>query len=486
VWQYFKRIGKDSLIYGLSGVFGRFAGFLLLPFLTRVFTPADYGNLELLSTAGSIFSAFIMLCMNASLIAFFHDHGEARRNEIVVSNFLFITMWGSLLLVFGIAFGNRLFPLLFGIEVPYPWVILVLLTGFLVPLKDNFLNLLRLLFRPWAYFTTSVLSLAASIILILVLVLYLKQGIEGFLFAGLVAVMVSISISFSLTHRCFKALPSFSLTKSMLAFGFPLLPTDFALWGIRYCERVSILHWLSAHDLGLFAVGTRVAGVMLLVMFAFRVAWAPFALSIKDKPDADQFYRLVDRGLKAAGSLGSVLLLTVSVPVLYLMTPIEYHSGYKVVGFIAYGIFFSSIYWVSGLGVVLAKRSSYLTAAIVISAIVAVGFYVFLTPVLGILGASVAGCLGHLAGNLAVTHFGERVKPIGLRVSSTLSMAAVAFVLMFIQIWIFESTFNVGAKIVLSLLLCVVSTILFLRLGLGSYPFSQFVLKLRTMRKVAV
>jgi|GEM_PF-5482711 len=486
MWHYFKRVSKDSLIYGLSGVFGKIAGFLLLPFLARVFTPEDYGNLELLNTASSIFSGFVMLSMNASLVAFFHDQEDGRRGEIVTSNFLFILLWGSFLLLIAVGWADRLFPVLFGIKVPYHWVVVVLITGFLVPIKDNLLSLLRLLFKPWAYFTTSVLSLGVSVILILVLVFYFDQGISGYLFAGVGAALLSIVFSFSLTHHCFKSRPSFFLTKRMLAFGIPLIPAEFALWGIRYVERISILHWLSAHDLGLFAVGTRVAGIMLLLMFAFRIAWAPFALSIKDKPDADRFYRLADRGMKAAGSLGSVLLLTVSVPVLCLMTPPEYHSGYKVVGFVAYGIFFSSIYWVSGLGLVLAKKSPYLTAAIVISAIVALGFYVLLTPVLGILGASIAGCLGHLAGNVAVTHFGERAKPIGLRVSSTLSMATAAFVLMFLQIWIFESFSNLGYKIVLSLLLCLGSTIFFVRLGLGSYPFTQFLFKLRTMRKVAV
>ncbi len=38
-----RRLASQTAIYGLSSVFGRFLNYLLVPFLTYIFAPADYG-----------------------------------------------------------------------------------------------------------------------------------------------------------------------------------------------------------------------------------------------------------------------------------------------------------------------------------------------------------------------------------------------------------------------------------------------------------
>ena len=48
-----KQLGKYSLVYGLGGILARSIGFFTLPIYTRIFTPADYGTIEMLGVLAS-------------------------------------------------------------------------------------------------------------------------------------------------------------------------------------------------------------------------------------------------------------------------------------------------------------------------------------------------------------------------------------------------------------------------------------------------
>ena len=45
----FKQLGKDSIIYGLGGILAKSVSFFMLPIYTRIFSPSDYGTIEMLT-----------------------------------------------------------------------------------------------------------------------------------------------------------------------------------------------------------------------------------------------------------------------------------------------------------------------------------------------------------------------------------------------------------------------------------------------------
>ena len=43
-----KELTKDTAIYGISTMIGRFLNFILVPLYTNIFSPADYGIIQLI------------------------------------------------------------------------------------------------------------------------------------------------------------------------------------------------------------------------------------------------------------------------------------------------------------------------------------------------------------------------------------------------------------------------------------------------------
>ena len=55
------QLAKGAMIYGLGGVLQRFMGLLLLPFLTEVLTPGDYGVVALIPLNGAAMTGLLTL-----------------------------------------------------------------------------------------------------------------------------------------------------------------------------------------------------------------------------------------------------------------------------------------------------------------------------------------------------------------------------------------------------------------------------------------
>lgn len=69
-----KQLGKDSLIYGLGGILAKSISFFTLPIFTRIFSPADYGTIEMLTVMRSFLAAILVMSMDSSQSMYFSKH----------------------------------------------------------------------------------------------------------------------------------------------------------------------------------------------------------------------------------------------------------------------------------------------------------------------------------------------------------------------------------------------------------------------------
>src|SRR6266508_4587226 len=79
----------------------------------------------------------------------------------------------------------------------------------------------------------------------------------------------------------------------MQHFGMPLVPSALALWTINFVDRLFIVHYKDAAEVGVYSVAVKIAGVITFVMVAFRTAWPAFAYSIEDDREAKRTYAFV-------------------------------------------------------------------------------------------------------------------------------------------------------------------------------------------------
>ena len=68
-----RQLGKDSIVYGIGGAISAALAFLLVPILTRIFTPAEYGALEMLLVISGFASLLLTLGLDAAQSFYFFE-----------------------------------------------------------------------------------------------------------------------------------------------------------------------------------------------------------------------------------------------------------------------------------------------------------------------------------------------------------------------------------------------------------------------------
>ena len=91
-----KELTKDTAIYGISTMLGRFLNFILVPFYTNIFLPAEYGVVMLIYSYIAIFNIIFIYGMDSAFLKYaaFKDIGDDKDNfstpliSVFVTSFL--------------------------------------------------------------------------------------------------------------------------------------------------------------------------------------------------------------------------------------------------------------------------------------------------------------------------------------------------------------------------------------------------------------
>lgn len=429
----FKQLIKDSFIYSLGRVASSLIGFFLIPVYTRIFTPGDYGTIELLFTFQGFLLAFLILGTDGAQTRYFYDSDQKEyRREIVSTILYFRLLWGAVVVAVCVLAASAFNQFLFNGEIPNTYFYVIFLATLFSVILNCLVAVYRLLLRPKPYLAITLSQSLLSAAIIILLVVYFKQGIQGYLIGYAVSILLLIPVAILLLRDYVSFKFSRSLINKMLKFGIPLMPTGIAIWVMNFADRYFLSQITTLDEVGLYAVGAKFGMAIGLITQSFRMAWTPLALSVAKEPDAKLFYRNVAEMYLVGTSFIIIMLTGMSKLVMIVMTQPDYYAGYIVVGILAYGAVFYGLYTISTLGIWLGERTVFVTVAIVISAGLNIGLNIAFIPIWGMIGAAVATLVAYIIGNALAFYFGERYYSIGfnyLRLGATVLVTCLGIAL---------------------------------------------------------
>jgi O-antigen/teichoic acid export membrane protein len=81
-----KRLGGETLIYGISGMLSRMITVFLVPLYTRAFPPNEYGYITIVNAMIALLSAFIVLGLDSASGRWYYDTEDSPRRQRVMSS----------------------------------------------------------------------------------------------------------------------------------------------------------------------------------------------------------------------------------------------------------------------------------------------------------------------------------------------------------------------------------------------------------------
>jgi O-antigen/teichoic acid export membrane protein len=242
----------------------------------------------------------------------------------------------------------------------YTKYIKILAIGVFFSLMDtHFKSVMRMLRKPKDFLKVTAVSVFFIFTLTIFIVVLNDGGIKGVFIAAVLSSAISSLFGYWLVRNNYTG--NFSLAFLMLFFSYalPQFPSVFFNWGISQSNRFFLNYYSTLEQQGLYAIGFKVASVFLLFATAFRLAWDPYALSIKDESYAKEAYKNFYMIFILVFTWIAFSVSIFAKPLLLLLTPTEYHSSYILASILAFAFLFQSVNNILGLGINLTKKTKY-------------------------------------------------------------------------------------------------------------------------------
>ena len=364
-----KRLLKDSAVYGLAGAASRFVAVLLVPVYTRVFTPAEYGQLDLILTISVILVLLSGMQVESGVGRSYYEAKESRKEKRLVGTGLLLYIAGGVpcMIIFALIFQIWLKD--YG-EIDLQEMVPILLAVLPTQLFGYGLLLLRLEWLKRSYVIFSLGDVITSMSLTIFAVVFLRLGIPGVLWALLISKVIwSVLILLRLSRHLELAWDSINV-REILAYSLPTVPTVLMNWIQNYGNRFVLLAAFSFTQVGIYSLAVKTASIVDLIITAFRMAWYPYSIEIMGKPGAaDKYARVLDYYLigmfficATVGVMGNVIVKFWAAD--------AYQAAGSLIGFVAMGLFWSGALAIVVIGVEISRKTYLLVIGLMVGTMI--------------------------------------------------------------------------------------------------------------------
>ena len=364
-----KSLAKDTAIYGLSSIVGRFLNYLLVPLYTTQLSAASggYGVITNMYAYTALILVLLTFGMETTFFRFANKEGEDPQK--VYSTILTAVGFTSLVFIALIfTFITPLSDVMGYAEHPsYIWVmaITVAIDAFqCIPFAY-----LRYKKRPIKFAVLKMLFIVINILLNLVFFLVLPKlyadypDVIGNIYDPSVGVGYAFYINLACTGMitfCFyKELTGFkyafdaALMKRMLQYSWPILVLGIAGILNQTADKILFPYIYkagNAHEqLGIYSAASKIAMIMAMITQAFRYAYEPFVFGkAKDKDNRDTYAKAMKFFI--IFTLLAFLVVMGYIDILKFLIGKDYWNGIGVIPIvmaaeIMMGIYFNLSFW---------------------------------------------------------------------------------------------------------------------------------------------
>jgi len=432
-----KKFLSETAIYGLGIAISKGIGFLIVPVITRIFSPADYGIIDMLVTVGGISAVFMTLGLDSALSFFYMEakNKELNTSRVIASTLHIRILVGIVVILIVVSLANIINTYLFDNLISTEYIYLITLTVFFGTMVSQSLEIFRLVFKPWKYVLLSLTQSVGGALLILMFVAYYQYGINGYLYGLITANSFAMIIGFVSTnsYRKWHKIEPY-LWKKYIRFGLPLVPAGLLMLVMKWSDRWFIIKMMSTTDLGIFALGAKVSLVVTVMVEAFRKAWWPHAMDLIHKKEGPEVISKLSLNYVLYASIFSVALTIIAPLIVDILAPPEYEQAKLIVGIYAWSSIFYGFFMVSLIGVFASKKTYLNIYAFAIGAALNVFLNYILIPTMGIVGAGIATSMAILISNIAAMIISSYYYPIKWRWKEMILLLVVSWGLIYLVI----------------------------------------------------
>lgn len=428
-----KSLAKDTAIYGVSSIIGRFLNYLLVPIYT-ISMPASTGGYGIITNMYAITALLLVLLTCGMETGFFRFANKGEEDPVKVYSTTLLTV-GAISLSFLTVCLLFLEPIagVMGYE-EHPWYLgMMLIVIAMDAIQAIPFAYLRYKNRPIKFAALKMLFIFASIILNIVYFVFMKGTNVGaaFLINLICTSLVMLCLISEL--RGFRYTLDRDLMKRMFRYSFPILilgiagilnqVVDKIIFPFVYPDPVE-----ADVQLGIYGATSKIAMIMAMFTQAFRFAYEPFVFGKSKEKDNRQMYAQAMKFF-IIFTLLAFLAVMFYLDILRYVIGRDYWEGLKVVPIVMAAEMFMGVYFNLSFWYKLTDETKWGAYFSLTACTIVILMNVFLIPVYGYMACAWAGFTGYAVAMLLSYFVGQKKYPIAYDLKSIGGYVLLALVI---------------------------------------------------------
>jgi len=383
---------RDTFVYSLSNIAPKIVGVILLPLFTAKLALNDFGNWDLIDNTIQILTEVAILGQASSII-FLNNSKEYKDQKesslFTLTSFVFVVCATLVLMTeliisnYSSFFEHSQFKSIYIRLISYIVLLRVMNNLFLAKVRAD---------EEAAYYSIiSIIKTLLMTVLTIYFVAWINSGIEGILYAALIAEIFTVIV------LVVKVIPKMKfdfdnkIFKTALKFGFPLIFSSLGFMLLNQSDRFIIKFLLGSKSVAIYGLGYRVAGVLnMFLILPFSLGLLPLAYKYYGTPDDKRFFQKLMTYSTFFFVWGFIFLSLFSKEFIRIFAPQnEYRSAYVIIPIILLAYALSGMRLTASLGMFLTKNTKHVAWITICSAVFNIILNFIFIPQYGILAAAV-------------------------------------------------------------------------------------------------
>ena len=404
--------GRDAALYALSGLATKLIGALLLPIITRLLTPAEYGAIDLIVLTMSVGLECIILGTDYVLALYYHDEA-AQQRQLIGTLLLSRIILGLAVAIVGFGFAGLLTTSM-GISNARTVILLACITLPATAMVNNWLMILRQEGRSGLLLGISIGKVFFTALLTVGLIYGLQNPLQGYFSAFLlVDYVLAFGLTWSFRHKIGR--PLWSIAQPLFTKGIAFFPRSVYFIAMSLVARQVLLWWSSLEEVGYYAAAVKVSYIIWIAISASSQAWLAYSMSIARQPDAHTLYaQYLEQYVIIVGFL-TVCIGLFAPEILFLLTTSDYLPAARVVGWQTLSLMAVGALVIVTTGLNIIKETAIVGRTTMLMACINIGLVFALVPSLGSLGVALAAALDQGLVVCMLYHIAQKKYPLPFR-----------------------------------------------------------------------
>lgn len=390
------KIIKNTSLYTIGNIVPQAAGFFLLPIYTRFLTPADYGIVSSMQVLNTILAVLFTLAVERSIYRLYWDYKTEKEKKDYLGSIV-VALSGIATIVLALLFLFKGFVGLIYKSIPfYPFYVYAIVTAYFSVFARVPKIYLQLKQKAGTFVILSIMQFVANTAFILWFIVGLKAGAEGMLKGQMLGCGIMLPVFLFIGFKIINFTIKPEILKESLKFSLPMIPALLSAWVLNLSDRIFIERYFSLADVGIYSLGYKIAGLVLILSGAFYLAYNPVFYKSANSDDqiaAKKQLFFYNSTFVMVILLICFLISLFSKEAIVILLDARYAEAYKIVPIIALAYFISQAGGLMNLSIYQEKKTFAIMLISIFGALLNIGLNFLLVPMLGAYGAAYATVL---------------------------------------------------------------------------------------------